>query len=261
MQQVALLVSLNGYCKFMISRLTLQMNRNLVIGAIAGFGVYFPQALMTGKVVSAPLPVSLLVGILMVPGIYFGMSPFLVFAIIYGNITACLAVWADTLSTDIEIQGLTRELYMDCRGFLTALTTVIKTFSFHLLHITILILFGVITLAYRSVSFLIGDYELEYFIVIITIGHLAFAVLSAIPLMFFAFFEQEVSVKIRCLITKLIDIDTKESGKIVKHLQMYKGFSAQDFFYINKSSLSTIFTTFIAYLIILLQFRVSERNS
>ncbi len=207
--------------------------------------MYLPHTIIMAEQFDIPGYLPFVVALCMIPATVLSLTSLMTLGFLYGNLVSSLAVWAAMLSTNAKKKKPDRDLYDGCHKMLTALEAVSRLFSIHLFVVTILDLFGVITIAYRSLSFFIGTYEQDYKIVVMSVGYMGFVLMAITPIAYFGFMEHEVHLRIRGLIQSLVNVNTPEGGIIVEHLKMYKGFPALDFFYVNKSSLSTIFTTFL----------------
>jgi len=51
---------------------------------------------------------------------------------------------------------------------------------------------------------------------------------------------------------------TKEQNLIIKHFEEFKGFDGYGYFHLSKSLLTGVVSNFVTYLIVLIQFKVSE---
>ncbi len=178
----------------------------------------------------------------------------------FGSVLAILIAWVDHLTKKSNHKTLDPTVIVGCHDFIKALRATPKLFSNNLFIITFLMSAGLIVTTYRAIAIFIGDYVLSWIMMAMIAGHFCLSLLSAFSMIYFAYLEDELQSGIEELTYALINHDTKECRIINNHLQNFKGFPAMNFFYVNKSFLSSFFTASVAYLIILLQFRVGEET-
>ncbi len=226
----------------------------MIFGVVGAIGLYVPLMLIYRDILDVPIGWTLIAAICHMPNAFLSLVPVMVFMVVYGSIVCSLTVWADELTR--RHWGL--DLIEQCQDFLEALDSSMHFFSSHLFTIICLVLISGIFIAYRIVAFFFEPIEFDPVVGVLITGYAAMFLVCALPLSYFAFVEHELNKSVKKLVCTLINHNSTEAATIVQLLQQYQGFPALDFFYVNKTSLCTIFTTTVAYLIILLQFRESE---
>ncbi len=209
------------------------------------------------------------------------------FILVFGELTAALASWAYCLTQEarslkrsLEQSGNNGKQAEHLTNFLArsqALTKALRSstvFGPHLFILSNLFMFGVVSGGYRSVSFFIGihgqDGKLgDWAFWTMVIGYVGNTSLMFSVLVLLAMPAYEVEKQVGELMFALSALtgwdlpaeDSANLSEILEQLRAFKGFSALDYFYINRTFLSSIVSTFITYMIILLQFRVGEKQT
>ena len=205
------------------------------------------------------------------------------FILVYGEVSAALTAWAHYLTQ--EARSIHRSLdhpkesgkqlsgfIVNCKAFYITLDRFSGAiFGRHMLFVSFLLMLGMASCGYRFVSFFIGikrhpEKLSNWGFWTMVIGYSGHSGIMAFLLVFLAMPAYEVEKQVNQLIFAMsslagVDCSSKEAGdvsEILERLHFFKGFSALDYFHINRSFLSSIASYFITYMIILLQFRVSE---
>ncbi len=223
-------------------------------------GVYVPYSCFIDDILGSPPWVSALYAIVMVINFCYTALSGLTFLLIYGEIVAGLAAWVSKLKDDCKNGVLGKDFIQSGMDFIKTLRSASDLFSGHLFVISFVLSIGLVMSTYRTVAFFIGDYEKDWLVMCSISAQTLFVILASFPMIYFAFMEHEIHSRMEELNYVLVNFQNEECRPIMEHLQNFKGFTALDFFYVNKSFLSSIFANFVGYLIILLQFRVGEEN-
>ena len=231
----------------------------IAVTIISVSGVYIPYASSMVSSIGSPFWIAIMYPIGMISKFCLSNFPMYVFMLIYGEVVVALATWCQLLIDKDRQQG-NMNFISSCHHFINALKATSMLFSFHMFMIIFLMFIGLIMSTYRTIAFFIGDYERNWLLLCSITSQTMFTYLAAAPILYLAFMEHEIHKRIEKLTSNLIDENSEDCRSIVEHLKNYKGFSALDFFYVNKQLLTSLFTNFVGYLIILLQFRVGEES-
>jgi hypothetical protein len=202
----------------------------------------------------------------------FIVLPEFIFVLIYGSIVETLVKWGQHI---IDDQGKrTEEPYQyfeECRRYMTGINKAKDLFSSQLFYICFFTLVGVIVTVFRVFSFFMGGYEMSYLQITLTVGYACFGSNLGIVLYLIICMSHRLIDTTERLEDKVRDmgiqnrgqmvIDYWQQSQVIEKLKKFKGFSALDYFILEKPLLTSIYTNFITYLIVLIQFRVSEPTS
>ena len=264
---------------FYISRLNIMMVGAAVSTSLGSFAIGADH-------IEMPLFLQIIMCVVLIPIVYGQYSPVFTFLLIYAEISACIKAWAIGLREGLckPSSASVEEFLIDGSQFIIALKKIRNLFSKHLFYMTTLFLFGVITTSYRFIAFFIciGCYNNHYAFSFFVVGYFGFMVILSLIIVFFAQISHEVNKCVKELLDEVILIDIKHcknedviipitdtrlqkmspitaKGHIVYQLKTFKGFHAGEYFDFSKPTLVSILSSFITYMIILLQFRVGEQ--
>ena len=227
-----------------------------------------------------------LLGLGILPYSYIQYGPVTVFTLVFGEVSVSLNAWAMRLKEELSAgeSATIEEFLIEGSNFIIALKKTSSMVSRHLLYITGLFLFGVITASYRYVAFFICSecYDLKsWSFALLVVGYFGLGLTLAVVIVYFANVSYEVSRQAKELLEEVILIEvgngndvaipitdirlqkmSRKTAKahIVYQLRSFNGFNVGGYFEFNKTTLVSISSSFITYLIILLQFRVGEKT-
>ena len=136
-----------------------------------------------------------------------------------------------------------------------------ESFSFSLIQ--------VIAVAYRSLSFFIGEQESSNFNMNIqAMGYLILGLAMTYSFVFFSFYGEKIGDQVKDLKNSMYEkfiVDPGKSEEVVKlkklviyHLNHWENFDGWGFFTLGKSFLTGVLANFTTYIIILIQFNLTE---
>ena len=106
-----------------------------------------------------------------------------------------MIIWCDYINMDIKIGSNTIAKINNCKRFLIALKDISKLFSYFLFWILIIILFGLIFSAYRSISFIMGNYSDSWEYLCLSLAFSAFAITYLLMVWYLCSFSQLLASK------------------------------------------------------------------
>ena len=206
--------------------------------------------------------------------------PILVFSTAYLFTCKTLLVWINFLKQKIQMDWTNEHVlyrFDDFYNLLEALQLAIKTFSHHILYTTTGALLIVIVLFFRSFSFLMGNQEFDSSIWCFVVGFL----LVTSGFVFFItslnltsdMLKDELNGLIKVIHDRIFQEHSKAivSGNVVpikeakqillNNLSQFQGFHGMGYFNLGKPLLTGMLANFATYLIILIQFKVTELTS
>ena len=198
------------------------------------------------------------------------LAPLSIFLLVYGEITIKLIFWCIDLKdnvTSYDINSLEK-----LKQFLKTLSEISNLFSVFLFGIIVSTLFGVIFTTYRSISFILGDYSHAKEMKLISISYFSIFISYLQIFWYFCHFSQTLATKVQELKIVLLNLNVSKLGilnlnesevnnekmSICMQLDDFNGYNAEDFFTVNNSLISGMTSNFLTYLIILIQFKLTE---
>ncbi len=248
----------------------------------------------TMTITKLPMEYAVALGASFMVYIVLQYGPVLSFFFLFGDFASSLTVWGKGTAKSMEVKrknGLllkrmhATETLQDCKRFQIALQKAADLFSQHIFSITATLLFGIICTTYRAISFFMGTrlVQTTWIFVCMVIGYLGCTAVMWIQIIYLGFtaeYVREAVIYLQQEVT-ILDLDHLEKAKVDKsedqtqahhinklkalrkeiifQLSLFDGFSAMGFYTMNKSILSSLFSHFVTYLIILLQFRTGEK--
>ena len=199
------------------------------------------------------------------------LTPLSIFLLVYGEITIKLIFgcidFKDNITTSYDINILEK-----LKQFLKTLSEISNLFSIFLFCVIVSTLFGVIFTTYRSISFILGDYSHAKEMKLISISYFSIFISYLQIFWYLCCFSQTLATKVQELKIVLLNLNVSKLGitnlnesevnnekmSICMQLEDFKGYNAKDFFTVNNSLISGMFSNFVTYLIILIQFKFTE---
>ena len=203
------------------------------------------------------------------------LLPTFVFLAIFTGISCKLIAWSAALKEQLIMDDNPSGVLNACHNLHLGLCMASKTMTAPIYYTINIYLFCLICNFYRITSFFIGQNETNWPIQIVIGGFSSYGLIISGIVIFLNLVSQEVQDKVRELRKALenslfdenemisIDDQKQQNAKerrnvLVKHLEEFQGFDGYGYFHLSKSLLTSIITNFMTYLIILIQFKVSE---
>ncbi len=204
--------------------------------------------------------------------------------IVFGEIGAHLCSWASSLRDQINQAGVIdnakiSRIFIDSRKLAAVLHRTSDLFAYHSFFMMSVMVLAEISSTYRIIAFFIDSPEFNAWLVFMIAGFVLYSTCMAIGMYFMTHIVQQVEDENKLLIAAISNITDEANpnmkiqcdqgtcsfnlarNQVLHCLKGFEGFSALDFFYLKKSLISSIFANFVTYLIIMLQFKVTEITS
>ncbi len=249
----------------------------------------------TCEMLQIPVAYSVIFAAGMTTYAFVQFGPVYAFFLLYGDISCSLMAWAKNLTERIEIQRINKvshtgsiiaESLKECKRFVTALQKTCDKFSGHIFCVTNTILFGIICTTYRAIAFFIGTQVVHtpWILVSLIFGYLALSCVLWMQVLYMGLTADKVKEEVKGLLQEVVALQWKENeitvtmngnpkapsfiidkleqskSILIFQLSEFEGYPARGFYVMNKSTLSSLFSNFVTYLIISLQFRTGEEN-
>ena len=145
-------------------------------------------------------------------------------------------------------------------------------FSFFLFMIMTLELFGLIFASYRCLSYVLGRYEVTMWeIQMIATSYFIYVLIYILTVWYLTSFSQSLLSKIEELKNEFGNIKfckdmnetefVDEKNSLYLQLDGFKGFNGENYFTVNNSMVTGMNANFVTYLIVLIQFKITETSS
>ena len=145
-------------------------------------------------------------------------------------------------------------------------------FSFFLFMIMTSELFGLIFASYRCLSYVLGRYEVTMWeIQMIATSYFIYVLIYILTFWYLTSFSQSLLSKIEELKNDFGNIKfckdmnetefVDEKNSLYLQLDGFKGFNGENYFTVNNSLITGMVANFMTYLIILIQFKITEMTS
>ena len=145
-------------------------------------------------------------------------------------------------------------------------------FSFFLFMIMTLELFGLIFTSYRCLSYVLGSYAVTMWeIQMIATSYFIYVLIYILTIWYLASFSQSLLSKIEELKNDFGNIKfckdmnetefVDEKNSLYLQLDGFKGFNGENYFTVNNSMVTGMIANFVTYLIVLIQFKITETSS
>ena len=205
------------------------------------------------------------------------VSPTLVFYYIYGEISRGLEEWILGITQELEeTHKFTNSQYNACRKLLNALKLSASALSFN-----VFLTLSMSLIAMTAVTYMNFDYFLSHAdftspgVILVFIGYIAFIMEYAYIVWIFNYDSEHLCDQVKLLKNTLDEIYIEDHefvfGKggqlrdarfarnlMVNQLQDFKGFDGLGYFTLGKPLLTSITANILTYLIVLIQFKISE---
>ena len=196
-------------------------------------------------------------------------TPLSSFLLIYGELVILLNLWISGIISDISKSHMTDNILEQSKMIIEALKKSSKLFSYNLFWILTLLLCGLIFSTYRSLSFLLGNYAKNWEYICMSSSFLMISIAYCCIIWYLCHLSQTLISKTQDLKVALgTNLRPRrsapdESGEleiICNELNDFKGFHGEDFFIVNNSLITGMVSNFVTYLIILIEFKITENN-
>ena len=205
------------------------------------------------------------------------VSPTLVFYYIYGEISRGLEEWILGITQELEeTHKFTNSQYNACRKLLNALKLSASALSFN-----VFLTLSMSLIAMTAVTYMNFDYFLSHAdftspgVILVFIGYIAFIMEYAYIVWIFNYDSEHLCDQVKLLKNTLDEIYIEDHefvfGKggqlrdarfarnlMVNQLQDFRGFDGLGYFTLGKPLLTSITANILTYLIVLIQFKISE---
>lgn len=184
-------------------------------------------------------------------------APMLAFYMAFGEISQSLVQALDMM---INEKGSLKYCF-DC---LKSIENVVNSMQKHFLVCVTCSLFGLTGFIFYGFSFIISKYYLNFGLCISFICSIVFSLIHGQWLYFLNSQSEEVKNKYLSLkeyiLTNFAQAENGAKELTLFQIEKFHGYSACDYFYLGKPFLSSLTGTFITYLVILIQFKLSEQQ-
>ena len=205
------------------------------------------------------------------------LSPFLTFYLISTEIASVsLPSWLMEIKKSIINEN---EISFDVtKKFMNALQMFCEIIKVDIFILFTIILLAVVLNVYLMVSFFVGDHEMNSGMIVRVVAFGIYGIFFMIIAFDYNYNSQLIydsTQELKDLIeaidtpdnTTLITFNSKEMRPLhaqkllIKEIDNFKGFNGNGYFTLGKPLLTSILANFITYLIILVQFRISEKSN
>ena len=205
-------------------------------------------------------------------------APIMAFHIYFLEIALILYSWILTFKEKVHFEDkIPSNLLQECKRLLYGLQMFTDTISQCIFWLFMMILIIAIVEIYLMVTFFISQDEFTLPIILLMIGYGAFGGLFIFLAERYCNFSQIIKDSIDGIKNDILDLDINEDQvciidgnvrklkhvkkRIVSGLDAFQGFHGNGYFTLGKELLTSIVANFVTYLIILVQFKVSEMST
>ena len=202
------------------------------------------------------------------------LAPILSFHIYFLEISVMLLPWSWSLKEKLNALPSNYNLLEEAKNILSGLEMISKAISKIIFWLFTLILVATIICTYLMVAFFLNQEEFTVPVIFTILGYGGIVSLYIRFAYGYCVFTQDIKDDVHGIKRAILDLDINpddlltSNGKTVraKHLQKriaygldeFQGFHGNNYFVLGKPLLTSITANFITYLIILVQFKVSE---
>ena len=202
------------------------------------------------------------------------LAPVMAFHIYFLEISVMLLPWSWSLKEKLKESSSNYQLLEEAKKILTSLEMISKAISKIIFWLFTLILVMTITCTYIMVAFFLNQKECTVPIILNILGYGGIVSLYIRFAYGYCVFTQDIKDDIHGIKRAILDLDINPDDLLTlnektvraKHLQKriasgldeFQGFHGNNYFVLGKPLLTSITANFITYLIILVQFKVSE---
>lgn len=145
-----------------------------------------------------------------------------------------------------------------------------KIFSLTLFFVMSFVCLGLIASVYGTITFCSCVFQTDAAmqnagVIILTSGYVVYSLKLLFTLCYLNALSHRVSLKVKELIELLLELETRSSktayfDKVIRILWFFRGFDCNGFFTLGKPQMTSITATLVTYIIILIQFKISETS-
>ena len=206
--------------------------------------------------------------------LFWCYAPVMAFHIYVVEISWILASWISSFKSKVNGSGTPHDILQECKKLQQGLEMFTDTISPSIFWLFMLNLIVAIVESYLIVAFFIAQDEFTLPIILIIFGYCSFLGISIFLSYNYCTFSQIIKDAINGIKKDILDLDINEDqsciidGKVltlkqakkrtVYELDQFQGFHGNGYFTLGKELLTSIVANFVTYLIILVQFKVSE---
>jgi hypothetical protein len=198
-----------------------------------------------------------------VPCMSFYLCPMQVSGLIFGETVANLCSWCTILTNDIKSGTDLPKSLDNCKALIGLLNNTSQLFSTPLTYTVVVLMTGSICNIYQCIAFFFGVFDsTKWYYYGLVFGYFCSGIVMLQYIIYLVNIAARIEQRIHLLINAVVDckcLDSEAKNQALHYLKSFTGFSAMGFFHLKKSLLSSIAVNFITYLIILMQFKVSEK--
>jgi hypothetical protein len=225
-----------------------------------------PMSIRTAKLLDVPLLVAMGQATTFFPMVTFMILPMGTFFLTFGESVANQCSWCNILCKQIKSEtDLTKSLN-NCISFVGLLKATSNLFSKQTGFMVLTLMFASICHIYRSISFFFGsDFNdlTDWTFFVLVLGYFGAGLVLLYMLHILVNIAVQLELRLNCLIDAVVcckPLNNESKEQALHFLKSFEGFSAMGFFHLKKSLLSSIAVNFLTYLIILMQFKVGEKE-
>ena len=183
-------------------------------------------------------------------------------------------MWVEDLQRGLWENPNPSELLNSCKHLQHGITLTAKLMSGHIFYLLYLTLASLILVVYGTTSFFFSQIEMTWPIKMLFAGYIALGIKNVFVVRFINLTSQKLQDELSDLRRaledtyfsdkQLVEIDgncrsPKELRDLLtKRFEEFKGFDGYGYFHLGKSLLTCCQANFVTYLIVLIQFRISE---
>ena len=268
-----------GTCVKKYSKRSLILYFSAITSAVA-LSVGFSLNLYTSMGKDTNLTITVIMTINSIYYVLVLASPCLVFYYIYGEISRGLKEWILVINQELKLtQKFTNSQFNACRKLLTTLKRSATALSFN-----VFVALSVSLIAMTTVTYMTFDYFLSHAdftsigVILVFIGYIAFVMEFAFVVWIFNHDSEHLCNQFKLLKNTLNGIYIEdhefvfgEGGQLqdarfarnlmVNEFQDFSGFDGLGYFTLGKPLLTSITANILTYLIVLIQFKISENST
>jgi hypothetical protein len=223
--------------------------------------IIIPICLKGAENLGFPIWKALILSVSVLLLLSYVMCPMFGILLIFGESVATICCWFDSITKDLNGSTCLTRALKDCKLLIGLLKGNADIFSKQLAGLVLLLMLGSIVHFYKGISSLSVTFENNDWIMsMLLCGYIAFGVTMLYAVLIVINITGKVEVRIDTLIDAIVDCkgDFEEKYIAMHYLKSFDGFSALGFFKLKRSLLSSIAVNCITYIIILMQFKLSD---
>ena len=210
--------------------------------------------------------------------VFWMFAPLMAFHIYFLEIALILSSWILTFKAKLQLESkIPSNIFQECKRLQNGLQMFTETISPSVFWLFVMNLIMAVVEIYLLVAFFISQDEISFAIFLLMIGYGSIGGLFIFLVERYCNFSQIIKDSIDGIKNDILDLDINEDqvciidGNIrkLKHvkkiivsgLDAFQGFHGNGYFTLGKELLTSIVANFVTYLIILVQFKVSEMST